>query len=147
MKYSRKKILAVASYGGHWTQLRRLRPLLDEYDTSYVSTFQSDLPNYKQVNDANMQNKIQLFFQLLQLIFIIIKNRPDVIITTGASVGFFSLMIGKFLRAKTIWLDSIANGEEMSLSGKKAKPFADVWLSQWEDVAKFENATYQGKVI
>ncbi len=147
MKFSKKKILAVASHGGHWVQLNRLNSSFYGHQTLYISTFKARKKNYRSVVDANMDKKLKLLIQFLQLFFIILAFRPHVIISTGASVGFFSLLIGRIFRCKTIWVDSIANGEEMSLSGKKVKRFANIWLSQWPDVAKKEGALYKGKVL
>jgi hypothetical protein len=70
-----------------------------------------------------------------------------VIISTGAAPGFFALMFGKILMRKTIWIDSMANADEMSLAGKKIKPFADIWLTQWEELSLPEGPGYQGQVL
>jgi hypothetical protein len=43
--------------------------------------------------------------------------------------------MGKFLGAKTIWLDSIANVEHISMSGEKVRGFTDLWLTQWPHLA------------
>jgi len=81
------------------------------------------------------------------LIRIISKTKPDVILTTGASVGLLSLIIGKHFGAKTIWIDSIANGDEMSYSGKLAKRWADVWLTQWGHLSTPSGPQYWGSIL
>ena len=63
------------------------------------------------------------------------RVRPDVIISTGASLGFFAFKAGQLMGSKTIWVDSIANVEQISLTGKKVKNCSDVWLTQWEHLA------------
>ncbi len=75
------------------------------------------------------------------------RFRPDVVISTGALPGVIALLLGKLFRARTIWVDSIANAEEMSMSGKLARRFADLWLSQWPEVAEREGAGYLGAVL
>lgn len=146
-----KKILAVASEGGHWIQLNRLAPTLDKFDTQYISTFKNnnDFFNkkYFKVIDANMNNKFRLIIQLFQVFLVIVKVRPEIVISTGASVGFFTVVIAKLLNKKTVWIDSVANGDEMSLSGKKVKQFCDVWLTQWPIVAEKEGAQFKGSVL
>lgn len=146
------KVLAVSSSGGHWVQLMRLKPALDAHEVTYVSTMKGLdkaylLDNYRVVPDANMERKIMLFVQFLFMSYIILTRRPDVIITTGASVGFFALFLGKLIKKKTIWLDSIANTQELSLSGKKARRFADLWLTQWPDLATEDGPQYKGQVL
>jgi len=47
-----------------------------------------------------------------------------------------------------IWVDSIANAEKLSMSGRMIRPFADVILSQWPDVAaKYPKVEYAGELI
>ncbi len=159
------RVLAIASAGGHWVQLRRLRPAWDGCHVIYITTSASrreevfkeserlgkEVPNFYVVADATRWEKFKLLKQLLQIIKILLKEYPDVVISTGAAPGFFALRIGKMLGARTIWVDSIANAEELSLSGKKAGSCADLWLTQWEQVAKQTDGArqprYEGSVI
>lgn len=145
------KILAVSSSGGHWIQLNRLRPFLSQYDTTYVSTDKSlkvtVSENFFGVRDASMWDKFGLLVQAFQILYVVLRVRPDIIISTGAAPGFFSLLIGKIFRKKTIWVDSIANADEMSLAGMKSKKFADIWLTQWPDLATDNGPIYRGQVL
>ena len=75
------------------------------------------------------------------------RHRPDVVLSTGAAPGFFAILFGKLLGARTIWVDSIANAEQLSLSGKKAGRFADLWLTQWPHLAQPGGPLYKGSVI
>lgn len=146
-----KKVLAVASGGGHWIQLLRLRPAFEGNRLRFMTTdpgFAKDIeePIYV-VNDANMNEKFQALLLLIRVIWVMIRYRPDVVITTGAAPGFFALMIGRLFGAKTIWIDSIANAEVLSKSGQMAKKVAHVWLTQWEHLATDEGPRFKGKVI
>lgn len=133
--HSNKKLLAVASGGGHWVQLLRLLPAFDGLHVEFVSTnkgYASQINNQLHVvTDANMWEKLKLIKMFIQVAFIVFKVKPDFIITTGAAPGYAAIMFGKLIGAKTIWLDSIANSETLSSSGKKARIWADVWLTQW----------------
>lgn len=60
------------------------------------------------------------------MFLIVLLHRPDIVISTGAAPGFFALLFGKLLGARTIWIDSIANAEQLSVSGQKVKLFADL---------------------
>ena len=79
--------------------------------------------------------------------WIIFTKRPDVVISSGAAPGLIAIMLGKMVGAKTIWIDSIANAEELSLSGKKAGAFADLWLTQWPNLVQPTGPQYQGRVL
>jgi len=87
--------------------------------------------------------------QVFEILLILLKIRPNIIISTGAAPGFFALKLGKLLGAKTIWVDSIANAEELSLSGAKVKSSADLWLTQWEHLSgeEKEKPGFSGSVI
>lgn len=155
------RIMAVASAGGHWVQLMRLRPAWQGLDVSYVTTdaglemplrkqsaeIDDRVSNFFTVVEANRWHKLRLLRQVTQILRIIAVLRPDVILTTGASPGYFALRIGRFLGARTIWIDSIANVEELSLSGKKAQPYADLWITQWEHLAQEDGPSFLGSVI
>lgn len=151
MKQTSKKVLAVASGGGHWVQLLRLRPAFEGCQIEYVSTnagYQADVQGVLHVvTDANMWQKMKLIKMFMQVAWIVASYRPNIIITTGAAPGFAAIMFGKLLGAKTIWLDSIANSEELSSSGQKAKRFADVWLTQWSHLADEQGPKCWGSVL
>lgn len=157
----RPSVLAIASKGGHWVQLLRLRPAWDGCVVSYVSTdggYQGEVlrdaqeraqpePAFYSVPDANRWSKLALLRQFFAVIRILLAVRPDVIVTTGASPGFFAIFLGRFIGARTIWIDSIANADELSLSGQKAGRFASLWLTQWEHLAKPNGPFHQGGVL
>lgn len=143
------RVLAVASSGGHWVQLQRLRPAWDQCDVVYVSTRAGlrnavvreaaergeAVPRFYTVPDANRWQKARLIRQLIAIGTIFCRERPDIVISTGASLGYFALKVGKAFGARTIWVDSIANVDTISLSGQKAGSSADLWLTQWEHLA------------
>lgn len=146
------RLLVVASGGGHWQQLMLLRPAFDVQDVIYATTI-AGLPERSGVApavivpDANRRAPIAALRSTLALTWLILRHRPDVILSTGALPGVIALALGKAFGARTIWIDSIANAEEMSKSGKLACHFADHWLSQWPDVARASGALYMGSVL
>lgn len=148
-----KKILAVASQGGHLVQLMRLKRVFDCYETYYVSNAKDvglfyNLENYFSVKDASLSKKFDLIGLAFKIFIIVLRVRPDVVISTGAAPGFFALMFGKILGAKTIWIDSIANAESLSVSGDKVGKFSDLRLTQWEHLSdKSKKISYFGRVL
>lgn len=144
-----KKLLAVSSSGGHWVQLMRLRPAWDNCTVSYLTTeeaYKADVTSYAADRKletpafyttilASRWTKLKLLRQLFEVLYVVIRVRPDVIISTGASLGFFAFKAGQLLGAKTIWVDSIANVEQISLTGEKVKNCSNVWLTQWSHLA------------
>jgi UDP-N-acetylglucosamine:LPS N-acetylglucosamine transferase len=146
-----KKILAISSPGGHWTQMHRITSSFSDHEVIYISTlkgYAKEVPanKYYLVKDASAWSKLSLIILVFQLIKIIIKEMPDVVITTGAAPGLFAIIIARFLGAKTIWLDSIANYEEISFSGRLAKYFTHLHLTQWEHLTN-QKTQFSGKVL
>ena len=127
----------------------RLRKAWDESDVTYLTTeaeykdfVMSDAkerglkaPKFYSTVPASAWNRFNLVRQLFKVVWVLLLTKPDVIISTGASVGYFGFKVGHLFGVKTIWVDSIANVEELSLSGAKVKSSADIWLTQWAHLA------------
>lgn len=147
-----KKVLAVASGGGHWTQLRLLGESFEHCDVHYVTTDLNlsaieSLANLSVVVDADLANKFKLILLSLQMAALIIIKRPDCIISTGAAPGFFAVLFGKLIGAQTIWVDSMANHSKLSVSGKYASKICDLCLTQWPHLADNERVMYSGSLL
>ncbi len=146
------KILAVSSGGGHWIQLARILPGLEGHRL-FVATVDARrraeirCERFFTVGDASRWNKLGLLVTALQILWILIRVRPRVVLSTGAAPGFLALFLGKCLGARTAWIDSLANAERLSLSGEKAGRFADLWLTQWPHLARPEGPFYRGRVL
>jgi hypothetical protein len=148
----KKRLLAVASGGGHWIQLCRLMPAFEGHDTAFLTTIPSNSDvvysaRFYVIRSASLWNKLGLVRTAFQVFWILLRERPDVVISTGAALGYFAVRIGKLLGARTIWIDSIANVEKLSVSGQHVGRHADLWLTQWPQLAKPEGPKYLGAVL
>lgn len=148
----RQKVLAISSGGGHWVQLLRLRKAFEGCQVTYASVLPSyveDVPGetFVAVPDATRWDRLRLAWMVLSVAWLVVRVRPDVVISTGAAPGYIALRIGKLIRARTIWIDSIANAEQVSLSGRKIGKFADLWLTQWPHLATPQGPEYRGSVL
>lgn len=147
------RILVVASGGGHWTQMRRLEPAFDGLDVAFVSVDEGyaevvSAHRFYTVINATRWNRLRLVLLVAQLMFVLMIERPRAVITTGAAPGIIALVLAKvFFRSKTIWIDSIANCEQMSLSGILARRFSDAWLTQWPQLQRTGGPDYWGAVL
>lgn len=100
------------------------------------------------VRDANRWSRWSFAVLAWQLLRVCWRVRPDIIVTTGAAPGLIALIIGKYLfRARTLWIDSIANCQRLSGSGRMALRLADVCLTQWPSIEKDGRPAYWGAVL
>ncbi len=145
------RILAVASVGGHWIELLRLMPVFEGKEVIFASTkseFSQTVEGYQfyPIPEINRNKKIQIFNSIYKTFSLIRRVKPQIIISTGAMPGLMALFIGKLYGSKTIWVDSIANVDELSYSGKMAAKFADRTYTQWQDLAS-KNCLFHGNII
>lgn len=145
------KIIGIASVGGHWIQLLRITVAFKDEEIVFVSTnrdFACMVPGRKfyHIAEASRWNKAELLRSFWHAFNIVSKEKPDLIVTTGAAPGLMGLMAGWLLGVRTVWIDSIANVEKISLSGRIASRFADRVYTQWPELAS-SKVIYAGNVL
>ncbi|MFC1633192.1 PssD/Cps14F family polysaccharide biosynthesis glycosyltransferase [Planctomycetota bacterium] len=148
------RVCLVASAGGHLSQLLQLESSWNGCDTFCITT--SDIVAKKlqkygrtyAVGECNREHPsrvIRVFFRCIGIIF---RQRPDVVISTGAAVGCIACFLGRLSGAKVVWMDSITNVEKMSLSGRMVRHIAHLCLVQWPELTeKYKGIEYAGSVI
>lgn len=151
LPYRVPRVLLIASAGGHWIELGRIAPAFADYHCLFVSTSPGlnsplDGAAVPSVSDGSRDTWPQLVITARDIWPIVRRFRPDYLVSTGAAPGAIALFIGKLHGAKTIWLDSIANSEELSLSGKAVAHIADLTLTQWKHLAGGK-IQYAGQVL
>lgn len=129
-----------------------LRPAFDDAEMHFVSTAiefaeHAGISEADVVRDFNRHKPIDGLLCLLALLRIIRRVRPDVVISTGAAPGLVGLAVAKLFGARTIWVDSVANSDQLSLSGRIAGRFADLWLTQWEHLVSERGPRYFGSLL
>ena len=148
----KKKVMAIASIGGHWVQLLRIaRPMEEKYEMVYVSNHPKcatmvEGQKFYQTADFSRSDAWKMIPSFFKAVRILWREKPDAIITTGAAPGLVFLLVGWLFRKKTIWIDSIANAEQLSASGRIASRFASRTYTQWEDLAN-DRIFYAGNIL
>lgn len=146
------KICAVASIGGHWVQLLRIaRPLEKDFNIIYLSTHSKcatmvEGHKFYRIKDFSRWDCYKLVPEFFHTLRILRKESPDAVISTGAAPGLITLFAAKLLGIKTIWIDSIANAEHISFSGRIASRFVSRIYTQWEDLAG-NKVIYAGNIF
>ena len=152
---AKPKLLAISSPGGHWIQLTRVCARLeDRYQLVYAmpSTRFNSAATHQghklySITDVSADDKWRLIPCALQVLWILLKERPAAIISTGAAPGAVAIGLGKLLRIRTIWVDSIANVRQISRAGRLIQHKADVFLTQWEHLSDGQQVLFKGAVL
>ncbi|MEE4200887.1 glucuronosyltransferase [Erythrobacter sp.] len=152
MTHSSRKVLAVASGGGHWEQLMRLRSALAGHDVTFATTdpaaaSQHGIADAAHLPDCNQNTPIRAARCAASALALVARLRPDIVLSTGAAPGYFCLLAGRMLGARTLWIDSVANGEELSMCGKLSRRTAHECLTQWQHLADGQAVKYRGAVL
>ena len=146
------RLLAVASGGGHWIELLRLRPAFEPFETSYVSMFGSHADmvggaRFYTVPDASRFNLRSFAPVFARAARILARERPEAIVTTGSAPMLAFMLLGRLTGRRTLWIDSIANTEQLSTSGRLARRLAHKVVSQWPDAAAAGGVAHWGGVL
>lgn len=131
------RLLLVCSSGGHFKGLHQLQAFWKRHQRSWV-TFDSATTRAglegepvtwaHSPTNRNLPNLIRnalLSWRLLR------RQKPDVILSTGAGVAVPFLILGKLLGCRTVFVESITRIETLSLSARLALPFLDVLYVHW----------------
>lgn len=150
------KICLAFSKGGHRQQMLQIMDAFEEHNTFCVTvegSSTSGLTNVYFIRDAGKGRGALIKTAILNAfrgLKILLKERPDVIVTTGADILFILICYaGKWLRAKVIYIETIARVNNPSLTGRVLYPISDLFLVQWEPLLKKygKKAKYWGRVI
>jgi len=144
------KICCISSHGGHLHELTQaIKGVHGDmywvtYKTKHTAMVLKDKPHYFIIDPVT--NKFKFVLNGFQSLWHLLKERPDVIISTGAGMAYPTLMLGKYLlRSKIIYVESAAAVTEPSKTGISIYKHADLFLIQWESLRSFyPNAKYTG---
>lgn len=152
----KEKICLISSSGGHFEQLLCLRKLEEKYDcfivtekTKYNRNDKKIKYYVRQVNRKEIILIPNMIFILLKSIYIFIKEKPDVIISTGVLAAIPMLFLGHFMKKKVIYIESFAKIKDPTMTGKLIykNHIADQFYVQWESMLEYyPDAIYLGGI-
>lgn len=156
-KNRKKKVMFISSTGGHLTQILELKSIFEDYNyvlvTEKTDVTKSMKDKYKMSYLKYGSRKYMLkyvlvaLFNLIKTIFLFIKFRPQVIVTTGTHTAVPMCYIGKIFGKKIIYIESFAKRNSPTLSGRMIYPIASTFVVQWENMLKFyPKAKYWGGI-
>jgi len=147
----------ISSTGGHLNELMQLKDLFKKYDYYIVTEKTSDnlylKDKYKKrvsylvygTKDHFLIYPAKLILNSFISLFVYLKVRPNVIITTGTHTAGPMCCIGKILGSKIIFIETMANITTKTVTGRLVYKFADMFIVQWESMLKlYPKAKYGG---
>lgn len=150
-----KKICFVSSSGGHYEQLMMLKPLIEKYDSFIITEktlYDDRLTREKkylvpQINRREAFFLINLIINVIKSTYIFFKEKPDIVISTGALSTIPICIISKIFKKKIIFIESFAKIKTPTLTGKFLYRFVDQFYVQWEDMLQvYPLAIYKGGI-
>jgi UDP-N-acetylglucosamine:LPS N-acetylglucosamine transferase len=137
------KICFVTSSGGHLTHLIQLKEWWKDKERFWVTFDKEDSRSilngerkywcYFPTN-RNIKNLIKNTFLAIK---VLIKEKPDLIISTGAAPAIPFFYIGKLLGAKVVYIEVYDRIDKPTITGKIVHPISDLFILQWEEQKKF----------
>ena len=151
------KICFAASSGGHLNEVMALKALGDDYDSILITEKTKYKPGAWQkkiytVPAVNRSNKLICLLKLCIIsciaLFVLCKEKPDMLISTGALMTCPVCLLAKIMGKKFVFIESIARIYSGSATGLWAYKRADLFLVQWESLKKiYPKAVYTGRLI
>jgi UDP-N-acetylglucosamine--N-acetylmuramyl-(pentapeptide) pyrophosphoryl-undecaprenol N-acetylglucosamine transferase len=154
----RLRVCLAASGGGHLRQLLDLRPVWSRHDYFFVTedtalgrSLEEEhpvrfVPHYGW-GQAKLGKTTQMvkaaFVNFFEAARIMLRERPQVVISTGAAAVFFPVLWARMVGARIVVIESFARFEHDSLFGRMAAPLAHDFVVQSEQLARhYPNARY-----
>lgn len=148
------KICVTASSGGHFNQLLKLLPVLNKHKLFFVTPafhMKNILNNYETYFVKNPgRNLLKFITHSIRSFFILLKERPDVVITTGAGLVVPICFMAKFIfRSKIIFIETFSRIDKPSLTGRIVYHISNLFIIQWKQLKKFygDKAVYGGQLF
>ena len=145
---SKRRVLFVASTGGHLNELMQLQSMFDKYDFNLITEkTKSNLwlkDKYKNkvyfltygTKDHMLSYPFKLLWNCIKSVYLFFKIHPDYIVTTGVHTAGPICLISKFFGTKIIFIETFANRTSGTVAGKLVYPIADTFVVQWEEMHK-----------
>lgn len=144
------KICFITSSGGHLTHLIQLKEWWKDKERFWVTFNKEDsrsiLKDEKKYwcyfpTNRNVKNLIKNTFLAIK---ILIKERPDLIVSSGAAPAIPFFYLGKLLGAKVVYIEVYDRIDKPTITGRVVYPITDLFVLQWEEQKKFYP---KGKVL
>ncbi len=143
-----KKVLFIASTGGHLAEMMQLKSMFKNYDyyiiTEKTKSNLSLKEKYKSkvsylvygTKDHKLSYPFKLLYNCFKSFYLYLKVHPDYIITTGVHTAGPMCLLGKIFGSRVIYIETFANMVTKTVTGRLLYPFSDRFIVQWTSMKK-----------
>ena len=136
------KICLVASAGGHLKEILQLQKWYGDKEHYFVTFDRTDGKSLSKKEKTHFvvcpaRNPLKFALNFVQSMKILIKEKPDVVISTGADCALATCYLAKLFGKKVIYIESFCRPTRPSITGKLVYIIADLFIYQWEEVGKY----------
>ena len=151
-----KKVLFISSTGGHLSEMMQLKKMFKDYDyhiiTEKTKSNISMKNKYKDrinflvygTKDHMLTYPFKLIYNCFKSLFLYLRIHPDYIITTGVHTAGPMCLIGKIFGSKVIYIETFANINTKTITGRLLYPVADRFIVQWPSMTKIYKDSIDG---
>ena len=149
MDLSKAKVCVPTSSGGHLTHMRMLMPVLGRAKDRFWVTFDKEDANTALAGERvyhccfptnrNVRNTVR---NTALAVRVLRRERPDLIISSGAAIAVPFFVVGKLLGAKTVYVEVFDRVDAPTLTGRLVRRFTDLFVVQWPEM----ESVYPGSV-
>ena len=136
------KLLLVCTSGGHFSTMRSLKSFWSVHERVWVTDLKKDTEILKDNEKVHWlpyqapRDLLALILNIPKTLRIICIEKPDLIISTGASLAINFAFIAKLFGIKFLYIESISRAEELSVTGKIVYLLSHEFYVQWPELSK-----------
>lgn len=149
MDLTKAKICIPTSSGGHLAHMRMLMPMIEQAADRFWVTFDKEDANSQLENERvyhcffpTNRNIPNLVRNTLLAVRVLRRERPDLIVSSGAAIAVPFFLIGKLMGARTVYIEVFDRVDRGTLTGRLVRRFADLFVVQWPEML----SVYPGSV-
>lgn len=151
-----KKVLFISSTGGHLSEMLQLKDMFNRYDYHIITEKTKSNLSLKEkysnkvnyliygTKDHPLTYPSKLLANCFKSLYFYFRIHPDYIITTGAHTAGPMCLIGKIFGSKVIYIETFANINTKTITGRLLYPFADMFIVQWHSMKKHYKDSIDG---
>lgn len=148
----RLKLCMISSSGGHYEELGMLKKLGQNHDLFWVTeqTSYRDAADYYllQTDTKDVYMLVKMLINGFLSVRFWLKERPQIVVTTGTLVAFPACLLAKLLRKKVIFIESFSRIHDGTRAGRILYKVADLFIYQWETLADiYPDGIYGGSIF